>query len=77
MSYRVKDLMFPVDLSKEPEEYFGRHGFGKCLGVELWDNADCIRINPINTTGTTTACMIDIPKESIPQLIENLQQLLK
>jgi len=77
MSYRVRDITFPVDLTEDPKEYYGRNGFGKCLGLNLWDNASCIRITPINTTGTTSACMIDIPKKSIPELIETLHQLLE
>ena len=54
-------------------EYFGRNGYGKCIGVDFWTHHGRIRLNPINTKGLASG-FIDIPCEEIPKVIELLQQ---
>jgi hypothetical protein len=69
-----KTIMFPKT-TRIPREYYGRNGFGKCFGLDLWSNDGRVRFSPVNSTGRTTASMIDVPHESIPELIEFLKTI--
>ena len=75
ITYSAKDIMFPETAA--PREYYGRHGFGKCLGLDVWGTDGHVRISPINTTGRTSACTIELPRESIPDLIKFLHQIVQ
>jgi hypothetical protein len=73
ITYLAKDIMFPEAAARR--DYYGRHGFGRCLGLDVWGTDGHVRISPINTTGRTTACTIELPRESIPELIWFLRQI--
>ncbi len=67
----------------------GRNGQTKCIGIELMetelneydDHGNCIKtlpiveISPLNTRGEVTRCHIDIPIESIPGIVKQLQKV--
>lgn len=67
----------------------GRNGQTKCIGIELleielneWDDhgkliktLPTVEISPLNTRSGVTRCHIDIPIESIPEIVEQLEKI--
>jgi len=55
----------------------GRNGFFKCCGLELleYDFKQCVTIAPITSKGIPGNCNIQVPYESLPDLIEALQEI--
>jgi len=71
-----KDCNITFKERPEPLEYYGRNGFGKFLGLDLWNNAGRIRFSPVNSTGRSTSCMMDVPYEALPELVEYLVSVI-
>jgi len=68
--------------------FLGRNGTFKCTGVIVSEimylpkdkSASAfngVAIEPLTSLGKIGRCAIDIPIESIPELIENLKQFIK
>jgi len=67
----------------------GRNGQSICTGIELmetelneWDDygkriktLPIVEISPLNSRSGVTRCHIDIPIESIPEIVEQLQKV--
>jgi hypothetical protein len=59
---------------KESTRFLGRNGLFKCNGVDFFENfSGGIAIMPITSKGVTGKCEIEIPVESIPQVIKSLK----
>jgi hypothetical protein len=70
----TKQITFTVERSMF---YRGRNGYGIQKGIEVYTAKDRVEINPVNTKGWTHSCKIDIPMESIPDLINALKQAMR
>jgi hypothetical protein len=65
----------------------GRNGDSKCIGIEMLGSSsffendtfeerfDIVEISPLNTRGGVTQCHIDVPVESIPEIVEQLEKI--
>lgn len=59
----------------------GRNGHSFCIGVELYetyednDEIHAVEISPLNTRSGVTRCHIDIPFESIPEVVKGLNKI--
>jgi hypothetical protein len=83
--------MYPEVLWKDGKktDALGRNGTSMCIGIELMETEineydehsnriktlPIVEISPLNTRGGVTRCHIDIPIESIPEIIERLQKI--
>ena len=59
--------------------YRGVEGYGSLHGVQTLytgDKESRIMIIPVTAEGYTVSCKLEIPRESLPQFIESLNQLL-
>ena len=61
---------------KSTTYYIGRNGQGLQTGLALTDLNDTLRLEPINSKNHLANCMINIPKESILEVIDALQTVL-
>ena len=61
--------------------FLGRNGEFKASAVlvcnPLTNNGENVRIRPITSKNEIGRCYIDIPKANVPELIAELNQLLK
>jgi len=66
--------------------FLGRNGTFKCTGVIIQEMLyfpkdksafNTLEIAPLTSIGKIGRCTIDIPIESIPELIENLKKFIK
>lgn len=58
----------------------GKNGNSKCIGIEMLETSaekqfDIVEISPLNTRSGVTRCHINIPVESIPEIIKNLEKI--
>lgn len=56
--------------------YYGKKGTGKCTGITFTNDGDNFKVNAKNTRGTTGNCFIEIPKDSIKEIINTLKSLI-
>lgn len=56
----------------ECPDYLGRNGYAKCIGLWLSNYSGIVRLWPINSRGDTGSCLIEIPVEAIPVVIDAL-----
>jgi len=57
--------------------YEGRNGNGRQTGIEVQALIDRIALRPINRSGPTDSCRIEIPKDAVKELIQTLQTALE
>lgn len=57
--------------------YIGRNGSGKCRGLSINQYSDFVTMSPLNSKGNVGNCLIDIPTEAIPELVQRLIPLDK
>lgn len=67
--------MVRVDFARETS-FLGRNGEFKCSGVQVLTVGSDVQIAPITSRGDTGRCCIEVPKESLPALITELQKLV-
>lgn len=65
----------------------GRNGDSKCIGIEILETStsfvsdtfeerfDIVEISPLNTRSDVTRCHIDVPVESIPEIVKQLEKI--
>ena len=65
--------------NKRLTKFTGRNGYYNCSGMNFFpmSNGDCIMIAPVTSKGSTGRCDIEIPIESIDEVINALKQLKK
>ncbi len=52
--------------------YFGRNGWAKCTGIDLYKSGKYINLQPHNTRGEG-ACLLSIHEDDLNQFIEQLK----
>lgn len=62
-------------LYKELVHFTGRNGYYKASGLDIIYNGDVMVLTPLTSRGQFANCRIEIPKESVCQVIEALQTL--
>lgn len=55
--------------------FWGKNGYFSSIGFDLENNKDIITIRPITSKDQIAKCLVQIPKQDIPELIKQLQQL--
>jgi hypothetical protein len=63
----MKDVKFLTETY-----YVGHNGVGHQTGLGFTPNGNCVQLEPINSKSNLAHCVINIPKESIPAVIEQL-----
>lgn len=56
--------------------YIGRNGAGNQTGMGFTPNSESVMIEPLNSKGYLSHCMMNIPKKDIPEFIEILRSYL-
>lgn len=73
----IKKINFKTPV---PDGYRGRNGKGALHGIELMPSTPkdipCIHLTITNSLGWSSSVSLDIPKESVPELIQAFQELL-
>jgi hypothetical protein len=54
-------------------QFLGRNGVGQCKGVDVYRNGHEIWLQPIHSRGGIARCRIEVPLESVDDLIEKLR----
>lgn len=63
-----------IRYSVEPEFHtLGRNGISRTFGINVSTFKDEIHLEPINSRGKITQCLIPVPREDLPALIKALQ----
>jgi len=57
--------------------YMGRNGMGKMVGIEVMTGEKNVYLTPINSRGYSANCELQIPYDSIDEIINALQQAKK
>lgn len=61
---------------KKESRFIGRNGYFRSSGVDVSENLSGeIVIQPITSKGAVANCMICVPLENIPELVEKLTAL--
>lgn len=55
--------------------FWGKNGYFSSIGFDLENNKDIITIRPITSKNKIAKCLVQIPKQDIPEFIKQLQQL--
>ena len=53
----------------------GRNGISGAIGISFSDEGNVIQIQPLNTKGNVTNCVIRIPKTDIPAFCSELKSM--
>lgn len=58
--------------------FTGRNGYAKCKGLDLQtlDHNESLLLAPLTSRGVIGRCDIEIPLESLPELVAKLQALI-
>ena len=58
--------------------YMGRHGIGKCKGLNVESSDEAVELRPINSKGDVSSnCVIQIPPSALRKVGEMLIQMSK
>jgi len=68
-------VFYPTDGTVECN-YMGRHGSAQQFGVIMQPTAGYVRITPMNSMGPASAAFMDVPVQSLPEVIAMLQSFL-
>ena len=61
--------------NKKLTKFTGRNGYFNCSGIQLYSDNTAVMINPTTSKGEVGNCSIEIPIESIDEVINILKQL--
>jgi len=63
---------------KRSTNFTGRNGYSKCSGLDMLplDHNDSVMLSPLTSRGAVGRCNIEIPMESLPEVIAKLQSFV-